>query len=720
MRALLGVLSRYSIALSATILAFLFSLVLVTVSPRIPFAFFLAAVIIASLQGGLKPGLAATALSASALLLEYSLLAKSAGGAANQEYLALWIGFVCVGLLASYLGEQYRRSAEAVRWVQLTLASVGDAVIFADSMGNVTYLNPVAQSLTGWRQDEAVHKPLDLVFRAVGEDSRELAVNQFLKIFREGKNSTCSGPALLLSKNGTEKPIDLRVAAIRDTEGALQGIILMFYDATQRRRSDRALRQSEEHHRALVAGMPVGILWLDAKGHCQYANRACHSLGGFTAEESLGEGWARCLHPEDRSLVLARWTDAVEAGKEFRDEVRLRPLNGEAPWVLFRATPMHAEDGRLLGYAATLEDVTRQKEIEESLRQTRRAKDSLEKHRAELEQCLQERAAELNEVKHALSEAIHARKQVEDALHRGHARIQALEQQSAQLAQVQGQLHETMQAREDARQALRNSEERLRALEEQSAQLADSRRALQDTAQARLSAEEELLRLRQELARSQEERLAELVKADASLQEAIQARRRAEQTLQESQACLHETQQRALELEKANAVLQEEVQTRGQTEEKLRHEKEFVDGLIQHSGDGIFAFDREQRFTLWNPAMERISGSDKSQALGRLFFDLFPDWKERAEEKSFAETLQGRSHITLTEFKSAENGEVRLYEISYAPLFGRSTEVIGGIAVVRERAGDRAAAATNGQRLSPSYLYAHFRPDDTFDWLSYN
>lgn len=75
---------------------------------------------------------------------------------------------------------------EQRQWLQITLASIGDAVITTDHEGNVTFLNPVAQSLTGWSQDEAGGLPLDTVFRIVNEETRRTVENPATRVLREG------------------------------------------------------------------------------------------------------------------------------------------------------------------------------------------------------------------------------------------------------------------------------------------------------------------------------------------------------------------------------------------------------------------------------------------------------------------------------------------------------------------------------------------------------
>src|SRR5438445_9916064 len=75
---------------------------------------------------------------------------------------------------------------EQRQWLQVTLSSIGDGVITTDAEGNVTFLNPVAQSLTGWSQDEAAGVPLDAIFKIVNEETRRTVANPATRALREG------------------------------------------------------------------------------------------------------------------------------------------------------------------------------------------------------------------------------------------------------------------------------------------------------------------------------------------------------------------------------------------------------------------------------------------------------------------------------------------------------------------------------------------------------
>jgi len=126
-----------------------------------------------------------------------------------------------------------RRAAEhAEASLSTTLRSIGDAVIATDNGGRVTFMNPVAEQLTGWKESEARHLPLRSVFRIVNEATRQEVENPVDKVLREGAKVGLANHTVLLGKQpGHETPIDDSGAPIRDDSG-VHGVVLVFRDVT--------------------------------------------------------------------------------------------------------------------------------------------------------------------------------------------------------------------------------------------------------------------------------------------------------------------------------------------------------------------------------------------------------------------------------------------------------------------------------------------------------
>lgn len=121
---------------------------------------------------------------------------------------------------------------ESLEKQSITLKSVGDAVMATDSQGLVDFLNPVAEKLTGWSHEEAQGQELGVVFHVVNELTRAEVESPVAKVLREGGIVGLANHTVLIARNGSERPIADSAAPIRDTEGKLLGVVLVFRDQT--------------------------------------------------------------------------------------------------------------------------------------------------------------------------------------------------------------------------------------------------------------------------------------------------------------------------------------------------------------------------------------------------------------------------------------------------------------------------------------------------------
>lgn len=118
----------------------------------------------------------------------------------------------------------------------MTLRSIGDAVIATDAVGGVVFMNPVAQQLTGWSEGDARARSLDEVFRIVNEQTRAPVESPVMKVLRDGAVVGLANHTVLLARDGHESPIDDSGAPIRDADGMIMGVVLVFRDASERKR----------------------------------------------------------------------------------------------------------------------------------------------------------------------------------------------------------------------------------------------------------------------------------------------------------------------------------------------------------------------------------------------------------------------------------------------------------------------------------------------------
>jgi PAS domain S-box-containing protein len=139
-------------------------------------------------------------------------------------------------------------------------------------------------------------------------------------------------------------------------------------NASQRQRAEEELHVSESRFETLCEQAPLGIYETDAEGRCVYTNRRWSTMSGLSASESLGHGWARVLHPDDRATVFQGWQAAAQRGATW--EYRLLTTQGETRWIRAVGGPIYSDQGALTGYVGTLEDVTERKRAMQSLQES--------------------------------------------------------------------------------------------------------------------------------------------------------------------------------------------------------------------------------------------------------------------------------------------------------------------------------------------------------------
>ncbi len=130
---------------------------------------------------------------------------------------------------------------------QVTLKSIGDAVITTDAQANIKYFNPVAEQLTGWKAQEAEGMPLYEVFLILNETTRKPVENPINKALSEGKIVGLANHTILVARDGTEYAIEDSAAPIRDHQGQIIGAVIVFHDVTESRDLTRQLSWEASH-----------------------------------------------------------------------------------------------------------------------------------------------------------------------------------------------------------------------------------------------------------------------------------------------------------------------------------------------------------------------------------------------------------------------------------------------------------------------------------------
>ena len=272
--------------------------------------------------------------------------------------------------------------------LEITLNSIGDAVIVTDVDGLVTFMNPVAEALTGWTVEAARGQLLESVFNIVNETSRRRVENPATRALREGLVVGLANHTVLISKNGTECAIDDSAAPIRSPEKEILGVVLVFRDVT----SWRTAAEFRSRLAAIVESSDDAIISKDLNGRIMSWNAGATRLFGYAADEVVGRPIS-ILIPPDRLNEEPNILERLRRGErvDHFETVRIAKDRRKIQ-VSLTISPIRDAEGRIVGASKIARDITQRKKTERELADARA---ELQKHSEGLEAIVVERTAEL-------------------------------------------------------------------------------------------------------------------------------------------------------------------------------------------------------------------------------------------------------------------------------------------------------------------------------------
>jgi PAS domain S-box-containing protein len=302
----------------------------------LPFFTFYFALLFAAWYGGWRPGMAALVLG---FLIGVFFFAAPRFNWQIESVINRFdaLRFILVGvgttLICETLHRHRRRAEEREELLRVTLASVGDGVIATDTEGRVTYMNPVAETLTGWTRPDASGAMLETVFHIVNEDTRQPVENPGTRALREGVIVGLANHTVLITKDGTERPIDDSASPIRDKDGRVFGCVLIFRDVTGKRATEVALRRREaelrERHdelQSIYETTPVGMSLVDRDLRFVRVNNRLAEMNGVPAADHIGKT-IREIVPDLAKQVEPAFRRVLETGEPIIDA----EVTGETP-----------------------------------------------------------------------------------------------------------------------------------------------------------------------------------------------------------------------------------------------------------------------------------------------------------------------------------------------------------------------------------------------------
>lgn len=269
------------------------------------------------------------------------------------------------------------RKAEAAmarlsRQNQMILNSAGEGIYGTDALGNITFVNPAAAHMLGYRVDELLGKNSHETFHHSKPDGSPYPLEECrLHISLLSGEQTESKDEVFWTRQGTPINVEYINTPMAESGYYIAGAVVIFRDITERLRDEEALRLSEARFRSYIE-LTGQLVWTtNAAGEVEEDIPLWRRFSGQSYEEAKGWGWSNALHPDDAELAVEAWRTAVEKKSEYETEYRVRRYDGVYRYFMARGVPVLDENGAIREWVGTCIDITAQKQAQAQIDEQR-------------------------------------------------------------------------------------------------------------------------------------------------------------------------------------------------------------------------------------------------------------------------------------------------------------------------------------------------------------
>ncbi|MGD8782443.1 MAG: PAS domain S-box protein [Ignavibacteria bacterium] len=246
------------------------------------------------------------------------------------------------------------------------LYSIGDGVIITDKRGNIKQMNPEAERLTGWKEREAIGRSLEEVFNIITETTRNKVENPVKRVLLEGVVVGRANHTLLISKGGKETPIADSGAPIKNENGKIIGVVLVFQDQTNERNIRNALIESKKRLLEAQQIANIGNWHYDIKKKELYWSDQLYKIyeNDPYVSDNLLEVILNSIHPDDKKRVEEYYNNSLVKHSPAVITHRLTMKDGRIKFVEQRWETFFENNEKPVRILGTVQDITAMKEAE--------------------------------------------------------------------------------------------------------------------------------------------------------------------------------------------------------------------------------------------------------------------------------------------------------------------------------------------------------------------
>jgi PAS domain S-box-containing protein len=269
---------------------------------------------------------------------------------------------------------------EAEENLSATLHSIGDGVIATDKNGLVIRMNPVAETLCGWNLTEALGKPLSEVFSIKNAETHKPVADPVKKVLEKGEIVGLANHTVLVSRNGTEYQIADSAAPIRNKDGEITGVVLVFSNVTDKYAAQEKIKESEERYRSLLNNLDAGIVVHAPDTSIVMNNVRASELLGLSSDQMKGKAaidlaW-QFIHEDNTPLTLDEYpVNRIVIGKQSIKNQVLgihQSDKNDVVWVTVSGFPVLDAQGEITEIVISFIDISERKIAEEEIKKTGR------------------------------------------------------------------------------------------------------------------------------------------------------------------------------------------------------------------------------------------------------------------------------------------------------------------------------------------------------------
>ncbi len=306
--------------------------------------------------------------------LDFAEIATTAGLRTAVVVALVLMAMVIAGTLVRLIGMgRHKKLSEALlaeerghlqtrERIRATLYSIGEGVIATDAAGHITSMNPAAEELTGWREQQALALPLEQVYQVLDEATGEAVASSGQQALSTGLIVKESNHRLLRAQNGTVNPIADIAAPIRTADGTLAGVVLVVRDQSKRRAMEKARAEGAQRYTDLVESVS-DFIWETGGDHrFTFASNRSIDMLGFYPHECTHFTWMDLLDQPDQAKAF---TDTITNLRPYSQLcLHCRRQDGREVILESSGTPIVDAQGNFSGYRGISRDITERKRSE--------------------------------------------------------------------------------------------------------------------------------------------------------------------------------------------------------------------------------------------------------------------------------------------------------------------------------------------------------------------